>query len=132
MSGSHLSKDFFELVKAIGESKSKQVQLLLQLTAVMRKWPACVESSAKVPPRFCMATVLTPMLFVFRHCRTCCLFSMTFCIVFAGGGPHYPAGNRGIESQTCRSCRLERRELPSPFLTCSRLISAMIGTEDAR
>lgn len=24
MSGSHLSKDFFELVKAIGESKSKQ------------------------------------------------------------------------------------------------------------
>jgi hypothetical protein len=25
MSGSHLSKDFFELVKAIGESKSKQV-----------------------------------------------------------------------------------------------------------
>lgn len=24
MSGSHLSKDFFDLVKAIGESKSKQ------------------------------------------------------------------------------------------------------------
>jgi hypothetical protein len=26
MAGAHLSKDFFELIKAIGESKSKQVR----------------------------------------------------------------------------------------------------------
>lgn len=41
MSGSHLSKDFFELVKAIGESKSKQeedriiVQEVLQLKKIV-------------------------------------------------------------------------------------------------
>ena len=30
MSGSHLSRDFFDLVKAIGESKSKQVHLVIR------------------------------------------------------------------------------------------------------
>ena len=30
MSGSHLTKEFFQLVKAIGESKSKQVNYVLE------------------------------------------------------------------------------------------------------
>ena len=30
MSGSHLSRDFFDLVKAIGESKPKQVRLVIR------------------------------------------------------------------------------------------------------
>ena len=38
MSGSHLSRDFFELVKAIGESKSKQVRAIReQLEYMIRK-----------------------------------------------------------------------------------------------
>ena len=38
MSGSHLSKDFFELVKAIGESKSKQEEdrIILDEVAVLK------------------------------------------------------------------------------------------------
>ena len=39
MSGSHLSKDFFELVKAIGESKSKQEEdrIIVQEVAILKK-----------------------------------------------------------------------------------------------
>lgn len=39
MSGSHLSKDFFELVKAIGESKSKQEEdrIIMHEVGVLKK-----------------------------------------------------------------------------------------------
>lgn len=39
MSGSHLSKDFFELVKAIGESKSKQEEdrIIMNEVGVLKK-----------------------------------------------------------------------------------------------
>ena len=42
MSGSHLSKDFFELVKSIGESKSKQEEdriILDEVQALKRRMP---------------------------------------------------------------------------------------------
>lgn len=42
MSGSHLSKDFFELVKAIGESKSKQEEdriIMHEVGVLKRKMP---------------------------------------------------------------------------------------------
>jgi AP-4 complex subunit epsilon-1 len=44
MSGSHLSKDFFELVKAIGESKSKQEEdrIIIQEVATLKR--KCVEA----------------------------------------------------------------------------------------
>jgi hypothetical protein len=37
MSGSHLSRDFFELVKAIGESKSKQVRAILRAACALAR-----------------------------------------------------------------------------------------------
>lgn len=42
MSGSHLSKDFFELVKAIGESKSKQEEdriIMCEVGVLKKKMP---------------------------------------------------------------------------------------------
>lgn len=42
MSGSHLSKDFFELVKAIGESKSKQEEdriIMSEVSVLKKKMP---------------------------------------------------------------------------------------------
>jgi AP-4 complex subunit epsilon-1 len=51
MSGSHLSKDFFELVKAIGESKSKQEEdriILDEVQALKRRMPDATVGRKKV------------------------------------------------------------------------------------
>jgi thymidine kinase len=51
MSGSHLSKDFFELVKAIGESKSKQEEdriILDEVQALKKRMPDATVGRKKV------------------------------------------------------------------------------------
>jgi hypothetical protein len=55
MSGSHLSKDFFELVKAIGESKSKQVHLLRCSRETARRQPSPLPNKPVVPWPVCVA-----------------------------------------------------------------------------
>ena len=51
MAGAHLSRDFFELIKAIGESKSKQVRRFVLLARVRTRRTADVGLLLATPTR---------------------------------------------------------------------------------
>lgn len=58
MSGSHLSKDFFELVKAIGESKSKQEEDRIIMNEVRVSYVCvCTRTCVWVLPLLCRGMI---------------------------------------------------------------------------
>ncbi|CAM9322247.1 unnamed protein product, partial [Phaeothamnion confervicola] len=64
MSGSHLSKDFFELVKAIGESKSKQEEdriIMEEVSVLKRKMPEATVGRKKMK-EFLVRVIYVEML----------------------------------------------------------------------
>lgn len=90
MSGSHLSKDFFELVKAIGESKSKQEEdriIMNEVGVLKKKMPEAHVAREKMK-EFLVRMIYVEMLghdasFAYIKVWLRCRF---FCIIQAGGG----------------------------------------------
>ena len=141
MSGAHLSKDFFELVKAIGESKSKQeedriivheVKTLKQRLgekqtsgASQQHCASCVFFTAAVPPRGAVVAWGTPKADATRvcqHCPTCVLICPTNPSRVLVGLAAF-AGSPTLAAACCLACACcspacVRASLPARLCAC--------------